>query len=1090
MSRGMTDEQDNLTAPKREPVTPVRDDFDTPKNPFKLPPVFKWIGIGIASLFGLLIIAGLAVPFLVDFNALRDKAIEEVKAQTGFTISLSDKIGFSMMPLPKVTVYDVTVRHPSDTPDAPLVKAGEINVSVGMVSLFAGRVDIAEVNIKDGAANLRDSGNGNNWTPVKASAPQPSENPAVGAAQSVAVNAEVAAQGIEAPKDESAAASAPPAFSLDTIKLSNMKIAYTPATGATNDIAIDNGKVGLGGFDGPFSIDLDGKAFGGRLPIDLSADVGALKQGDAKPVPLRLAFKTDNGKVNLDGEALLGDAMQYKGKADIDFGDLTAIMKAIDPKAGALPVNKVALKSDNVTASPKAIDLQNAQITVDEAKGPVTLKLQGIGSDALTGDVIADLDTNGWKLAQGFKKVKVTGKFSQQGDVTRINPLDLTLDGQNVKGAVAMTKGGATVVDLNSDRIDLAPILEKFDVKDIPVKTLNGLAVKGQMQGNALNVTSLTIDDVSGMKLAASGAIRDLNKGEGVTLKATASSANLLKSLQQFPQVTIPKEAEEFLNGAGGATVDFAGSFAAGNLVANLNAMGGSAGIRTTVADIQKAPKLGAMTFVVNHPNTNALLGILAPGTKLGPAFNGAMKVEAAVAQKSETSWQVSDLKARLGGTDLSGNLNIGTGSVASVSGNLATGAIDIAQWFGAKETGAASTASASKGGTAAAAATGNKASGKWSTQPIDVTWMRQLGLDLTLKAASLKSDPWLINNPTLKISLSTGSLKLSDVSGGFMGGTIKLNANLDADANGVLSAKGDVKAAGINLDSFTRALAKTDKVVDGVGSLDLSINSKGASPNALVNALNGSGTLDGKSLIVYGLNIDDLVTAVNAVEDDEWSSALQMTGANFRNGSSKFNDASIPLTIQNGVLTWPATDITSTRSKITTQGRLDFPAWLINVSNNVQINTAEGRTIEALQIATTGSMDAPKTTTDSSALSNKLKERAGKLINKKLGDKLPTGVKDALGSFLGTTPKATETAPVVITPAPTTTAPATTAPAATSTTPVATTTPAAAPVAEPAPAAAPAATETAPAPAPVEAEPEPSVEEQVINGVLNSVLQ
>ncbi len=1094
----MTDENQPLSAPTRKSATPKSDPlFDEPKKSFKIPPAAKWLAIGIGGVFALLILAGLAIPMFVDFNALRDKAIQEVKAQTGFTISLSEKIGFSVMPLPKVTVYDVTVRHPSDDPDSPLLTAKEINVSVGLLSILAGRIDIPEVNIKDGAAHLTATANGNNWTPVakaasvtstetKVAAGQTSDNAAVGAAQAVSVNAEIAAQGIEAPSDESAASKAPPAFSLDTINLEKMNVVYTGADGKANDIAVNDGEVGLSGFDGPFSIKLDGKAYGGRLPIDLTANIGEMKQGDTKPVPVKLNFKTDDGKIVLHGDALLGDAMQYKGKADIDFANLTKIMQTIDPKAAALPVTKFALKSDEITAGTKAVDINKARVTLDEATGDVTLQLQGLGSAALTGDVNADLDTNGWKLAQGFKKVKVTGKFSQEGDTTRINPLDLTLDGQNVKGSVAMNKAG-TSVNLTSDRIDLAPILEKFNVKDVPIKTLSGIALNGQMQGNALTVTSLTVNDVNGMKLNASGGIKDLSKGEGVVLKATASSENVLKSLQQFPQVTIPKEAEEFLNGKGGATVDFAGSMASGNLVAQLNAMDGSAGIKSTISDIQKAPKLGALTFVINHPNTNALLGILSPGMKLGPAFNGAMKAEAAVAQKGNT-WNVSNLKATLGGTSVAGNLSIGTGEVASISGALTTGAIDIAQWFGSKETDAAAKSAASKaGGTTAA-----KSSGKWSNDPIDVTWMRKTALDLTLKAASLKSDPWLVSNPTLKITLSNGSLKLSDVSGGFMGGTVNMNANLDADASGVLSAKGDVKANNINLDQFTRALAKTDKAVSGTGALDLSINSKGASSSALVNALNGSGTLSGKSIVVHGINVDDLVTAFNAAEDDNWTSALQMTATNFSQGTTSYNDASIPLTIQNGVLTWPATQLKSTRSILTTEGRLDFPAWLINISNNVQINTAEGRTYEALQITTTGSMDNPQTKTDSSAISNKLKDRAGKLINKKLGDKLPTGVKDALGTFLGTTPKATETAPV--------TAPVTTAPAATTPAPVYNP-PAAAPATvapvepDPITSAEPAAVETpaaepAPEAAPVEAAPEPNAEEQIINGVLNKVME
>jgi len=312
--------------------------------------------------------------------------------------------------------------------------------------------------------------------------------------------------------------------------------------------------------------------------------------------------------------------------------------------------------------------------------------------------------------------------------------------------------------------------------------------------------------------------------------------------------------------------------------------------------------------------------------------------------------------------------------------------------------------------------------------------------------------------------------LNITDIAASVLGGTLAGQVNVQSSADGVLNITSDIQTSNVQLDPLLRTVAKTGKVADGVTNLDLSLKSSGKSPYDLVSNFNGNGTskLDINSLVLYGINVDAIVNAVHAIEEDNYSSALSMTASNFREGRSRFEDASLPLTITNGVLSWPETALKSERLSVITQGTVNFLAWTLNVPNNVVVNTSEGRRIDAIQINTSGSLDNPQTKTDSSAITAKLRDKASRLIEKNI----PESAKDFLAPFLGgsQTPEKVvpietpQTAPSETTP-PVYNAPADTG-APTELTP--------APEAE-----------SAPEPA-QETAPQPSAEEQVIQGVFD----
>lgn len=1033
------EDNQELKAPRKEipsesvTETPVHD-FGEAKKSFKIPKVLKWIAGMFGGLIVLLIALTLLIPVFVDFDSLRAKAIEQVKLQTGFDITLDKKIGFVSAPLPKITLHNVTVRAPKDAPDTPLLRAEELSVSVALTGLLSGDINISQISLRKGIANLRTYKDGtNNWTPV----PQKTANlnAPIRVAQmqldgTTTLNDVTQPDAVIVVDGEAKKLD----LSIDEVILKDMRVTYGAGDAPIQDVRVDNGTLKMDELTGPYDIQLIGTAMKDQLTVDLSGDVGSIGTGD-KATPVDIKLGTGQGDIILKGNAFLGlDSPQYVGTIDTNITNVSKLMKALNPKSAALPITKFAVKGD-LKASASAIELTNSTIVFDEANGPLAINLTGLNDGNLRGVIKTNLKTDGFKLAQGFKTIALEGKFLQDNKTITLNPFTASLDGQQISGSFAQT-GDVIAVNLKSPRLDVTPIAKNFDVKDLPELVLNNVALDARLKGEGAVINKLVIGDVKGVNVNASGKVDNFTSGEGARLDASLKAQNLLNALKQIPDLELPKEATSYLNGPGSADIDFAGNFAKGQLKATLTASNITAGIKGDVANITKEPKLGVLTLILAHPNGNGLVKMLSPETKLGTAFNNPVNIEAGYIPQDDGSFLVKDLNAKIAGTTLTGNLKIKTGDVAAVSGALNVGTIDVDKWFGAKETKTSAVNDPYKDIRVLAQAGG---SSRWSKDPIDVSWMRSVALDLALSTGQLTTGDWTLSKPSFKIKMNGGNLNITDIAAGLLGGTLAGKVGVQSNADGVLNITSDLKAGNVQLDPLLRTVAKTGKVAEGTTNLDLGLTSSGKSPYDFVSNFNGNGTskLDINSLIIYGINVDAIVNAVNAIEENDYTGALGLTATNFREGKSRFENASLPLTIKNGVLTWPETPLKSERLSVITKGTVDFLSWTLNVPNNVVVNTAEGRRIDAVQINTTGSLDNPKTKTDSSAITAKIQDKASQFIEKNA----PEGVKDFLAPFLGgskTPEKVVPITPEVTTPKVTTPAATTAAPA-----PAPTTTPA-----------------------------------------------
>jgi len=97
-----------------------------------------WIG---GSLVAVLLVAALAVPFLVDINRYHDLIESQAEKMLGRDVTLG-RMSLRLLPLPGVSVQPVAIA--SDRPgDPPLLKAESLSARARLFPLLRGQIAVA-----------------------------------------------------------------------------------------------------------------------------------------------------------------------------------------------------------------------------------------------------------------------------------------------------------------------------------------------------------------------------------------------------------------------------------------------------------------------------------------------------------------------------------------------------------------------------------------------------------------------------------------------------------------------------------------------------------------------------------------------------------------------------------------------------------------------------------------------------------------------------------------------------------------------------------------------------------------------------------
>ncbi len=321
----------------------------------------KKILFSVFVAISLLVVAGVTIIIhLIDINQYKPDLEKTLTESTGADWTIKGDIALSLLPSLSVTVHDIQAAYNKEE----LIKAGSVNIKVGLIPLLSREVHVGKFEIRDTQVNIIKDANGNLYIPVAPPA-QETETSAALPIKSLIIDKIAINNGTITylhKKADSKTALSNIDFSLggftiiennklidnlqERIKNSKLVGNFHAKSFSANKIQINNISIKLTGNNGlfsakPISADMQGVPLSGELAIDASStlpkitmqcaikgyEVGQLVKEPDKESPINGALDM-NAQLNTQGktqEELLND---LSGVFSIRGSDLT--LKQID----------------------------------------------------------------------------------------------------------------------------------------------------------------------------------------------------------------------------------------------------------------------------------------------------------------------------------------------------------------------------------------------------------------------------------------------------------------------------------------------------------------------------------------------------------------------------------------------------------------------------------------------------------------------------------------------------------------------------------------------------------------------------------------
>lgn len=759
-------------------------------------------------------------------------------------------------------------------------------------------------------------------------------------------------------------------------------------------------------------------------------------------------------------KGLVPDTLTLPATMNVDFKMNVGGVKAKDVEVKGLIVD-LAKSGDKAGISFKALGLPGQ----GKADGSLNLSYGSSSKSPKTGQVVysnptADYQINGQVgQLESFLKAFVpkvntdavtnfykTAEFNLKGSIKNsvislkdsVVKLDKTIVG--VGGRYEPTLGGRpkVTVDLSADSIDfdqfqkaqntkkgatgnsdsnnkeagpkeaLKPIQELslpmdlvFDISLQKARMNNadvsGVRLTGNLFDKELTLKNASVNNLAGAAMALKGEVHNISQLSGLNLQLytkTSDAPRLAKALK-IDVSKLPKELKSLE-----ANITGKGQTERMSFTATIRALGGdveAAGIATSILD---NPAFSNLTLRLRHSNLVKAVQIVSP------EFKGATGLQQPIdfytkAVIDGKNYTLSDMQAKLGDTAFDGNLKIDASQkIPAIRGSLQADHIALDEFLGAKKS------SKSSGGGKPSSGSGSSSGERWSKAPINLDWMRTIDVEVVLAASSITYGTWNFTRPSTELIITLGSLVAKDMRAGVFGGQAELDAQVKANP---VSLEINSEMKDIDLESLAKALSGSGKLKStGRVSFATGVVSSGASPHALINALNGSAELEGRNVVLKGFDLAKLARGL-AVKEKLATSVTSLVDGATKGGQTEFDTISGRYKIKNGIANISAMSMDGPAALIITSGYADFPKWFINLDNEIRLKEVKG--LEPFSVKVKGPLDNPSDTFGKNILEDYVGDKIKRKLGKELPDILGGDVTDKLEKF-GILPQKQQPAP------------------------------------------------------------------------------
>lgn len=533
---------------------------------------------------------------------------------------------------------------------------------------------------------------------------------------------------------------------------------------------------------------------------------------------------------------------------------------------------------------------------------------------------------------------------------------------------------------------DLSAQKARFQSKD-----WSGVRIKGESRGTALKLDVISVQDVAGAALRLSGGVSDLSSLSGVDLDFYGKAADVPAAVQAFG-VDVSKMPKGL--GAGEASVNAKGDMQSLRFTADVGAMRGSLKASGVLSDALGKVGFGDLDVAVKHPNFAQAMRIVSPGFKGGAALEKPLTFSARAVRKGDV-YTLSGMQAQVGPAAVNGDLTVDTGGARpAVRGTVQAGSLPLDAFTG----GGGTSSSGGSGGSSSKPSSGSGASGgRWSSKPFDTGWMHSVDLDLNMTAKAVTYKGWNFVEPAAKVMLADGVLQVQGMKAGLFGG----QASLDSSVRGVsgsddaLSVQVQSAMENVAVEPLVKALSGSSRLQGrGTVSLDMDVSGSGGSPAALVSALGGKASLDGKDIVLTGFDLARLARSLSE-EEKIGNSVENLLGASLSGGQTQFDTVRGAYDITNGIVRISSMSMDGPAAVIATTGQADLPRWTIDIVNEITLKQADD--VPPFKVSIKGPLDNPANTFGRGILEDYLQRK----IQRKIGKELQGVVGGELGGTL-----------------------------------------------------------------------------------------
>jgi len=442
--------------------------------------IFLWI-VGI--FFGLIAIAAIAVPLLINPNNYKGQITTAAKDKTGRDLAIGD-IKLRIFPWLGVKIAGVTVGNAEGFGNEPFAQVGEADVGVQLLPLlFEQRVMIGTVTLDGLVLNAARHKDGKtNWDDFTKSTQEPGKKQ------------------VELKPEHPGGKETPVALTVAGLKLTNSHVTFVDEqAGATYKIEEFDLKTGSVNANEPVDVDLSMKASSTKPQVaaDLKVAMTVLPKLDEK------IYEVQKLKVNLGtkGSGIPGGAQEvtFTAKALYDGGKGTMNLSDAALTAAGLVLN-LALQAEGLNTDTAKL---SGSISTNTFNPKDVAKKVGV-------ELPPTSDATALTSASFSAKIAGTAKAAELDDIV------MKLDQTNVTGhaGVADTATQALRFAFKVDAIDadryMAPTPKGGDKKDaagapkadinkveLPVDALDQLNAQGTLDIGSLKASGAKLSDVA-----------------------------------------------------------------------------------------------------------------------------------------------------------------------------------------------------------------------------------------------------------------------------------------------------------------------------------------------------------------------------------------------------------------------------------------------------------------------------------------------------------------------------------------------------------------------------------------------------------------